>query len=113
VVDNVLGLVDSNLTITYDPKILEFREAREGEFLKQGRAATMSVDANPVTGTVALQLRGAEGDKGASGSGVLASLTFLGKAPGVSQIGLQAPQLVGAGKTALSAQSSQGVLRVR
>jgi general secretion pathway protein D len=112
-VDNAQGLVESNLTITYDPKILEFREAQEGEFLKQGRSAPMSVDVNPVTGTVALQFRRAEGDRGASGSGVLASLTFVGKAPGVSQIGLQAPRLVGAGKTVLAAQSSQGVLRVR
>ena len=111
--DNVEGLVESNLTITYDPKILEFREAQEGEFLKRGRAATMSVDVNPVAGTVALQLRRAEGDPGASGGGVLASLTFLGKAPGVSQIGLEAPRLVSAGKGVLAAQSSQGVLRVR
>jgi general secretion pathway protein D len=112
-VDNVEGLVESNLTITYDPKILEFREAQEGEFLKRGRAATMSVDVNPVAGTVALQLRRAEGDPGTSGGGVLASLTFLGKAPGVSQIGLEAPRLVSAGKGVLAAQSSQGVLRVR
>ncbi len=73
----------------------------------------MSVNANPVTGTVALQVRRAEGDKGASGGGVLASLTFLGKAPGVSQIGVEMPRLVNAGKVVLSAGTSQGVLRVR
>jgi hypothetical protein len=112
-VDNVEGLLESSFTMTYDPKVLEFREAQQGEFLKQGGTATMSVDANPATGTVTIHLRRAEGDRGASGSGVLASLTFLGKAPGVSLLGLEAPRLVDAGKTALSAGSSQGVVRVR
>jgi general secretion pathway protein D len=112
-VDNVEGLVESSVTLTYDPKILEFVQAQEGEFIKQGGSATMSVNANPVTGTVALQVRRAESDKGASGGGVLASLTFLGKAPGVSQIGVETPRLVNAGKVVLSAGTSQGVLRVR
>ncbi len=111
--DNVEGLLESSFTMTYDPKVLEFRGAQEGEFLKRGGTATMSVDANPVTGTVAVQLRRAEGDPGAYGSGVIASLTFLGKAPGVSLLGLDAPRLVDAGKTVLSAASSQGIVRVR
>jgi hypothetical protein len=93
--------------------VLEFREAHEGEFLKRGGTATMNVDANPVAGTVAMQLKRADGDRGASGSGVLASLTFVGKAAGVSQIGVEAPKLVDAGKAVLSAASSQGVVRVR
>jgi general secretion pathway protein D len=112
-VDNVEGLLESTFTMTYDPKVLEYRGAQEGEFLKRGGTATMSVDANPVTGTVAIQLKRAEGDPGATGSGVIASLTFLGKAPGVSLLGLETPKLVDAGKTVLSAGSSQGVVRVR
>jgi general secretion pathway protein D len=112
-VDNVEGLLESSFTMSYDPKILEFRGAQEGEFLKREGTATMSVEANPVPGTVTVQLRRADGDRGASGSGVLASLTFLGKAPGVSLLGLAAPRLVDAGKTVLSAGSSQGIVRVR
>ena len=112
-VDNVERLLESSFTLNYDPKVLEFREAQEGEFLKRGGTATMSVEANPTTGKVAIQLRRAEGDRGASGSGVLASLTFLGKTPGVSLLGLDTPRLVDVDKTVLSTGSSQGVVRVR
>ena len=111
--DNVEGLLESSFTMTYDPKVLEFRGAREGEFLKQGGKATISAEANPVTGTVAVEVKRAEGDRGASGSGVIASVTFLGKASGVSLLGLETPRLVDAGKTVLSAASSQGIVRVR
>lgn len=107
------ALVESTFTITYDPKVLEFRQALEGEFLKREGTATMTVNANPATGTAVLQLKRAPGDKGVTGGGVLASVAFLGKAQGVSPVGVQAAQLVTASQGVLPVVGGQGVMRVR
>ena len=107
------ALVESTFTITYDPKVLEFRQALEGEFLKREGTATMTVNANPVAGTAVLQLKRAPGDKGVTGGGVLASVAFVGKAQGVSPVGVQAPRLVTASQGVLPVVGGQGVMRVR
>ena len=107
------ALVESTFTITYDPKVLEFRQALEGEFLKREGTATMTVNANPATGTAVLQLKRAPGDKGVTGGGVLASVAFLGKAQGVSPVGVQAAQLVTASQGVLPVGGGQGIMRVR
>jgi hypothetical protein len=112
-VNDVEGLAESMFTVTYDPKVLEFRQAREGEFLKRNGTAIININADPGIGKIVVQLKRGEAGLGVTGSGVLASLAFVGKAPGVSQIGLEAPRLVTAGKAVLSATSGQGVLRVR
>jgi len=107
------ALVESTFTITYDPNVLEFRQALEGEFLKREGTATMTVNANPATGTAVLQLKRAPGDKGVTGGGVLASVAFVGKAQGVSPVGVQAPRLVTASQGVLPVVGGQGVMRVR
>jgi general secretion pathway protein D len=113
IVSDADALVESTFTITYDPKVLEFRQALEGEFLKREGTATMTVKANPATGTAVLQLKRAPGDRGVTGGGVLASVAFLGKAQGVSPVGVQAPQLLTASRGMVPVVGGQGVMRVR
>jgi general secretion pathway protein D len=107
------GLAEATLTVSYDPKVMEFRQALEGEFLKRSGSATITVDANPVVGSVVVRIKGAQEGQGVSGSGVLVTLAFEGKAPGVSPVSIQAPNLVSAGKAPIAATGGQGVLRVR
>ncbi len=107
------GLAEATLTVNYDPKVMEFRQALEGEFLKRSGAATITVEANPVVGSVVVRLKGAGEGKGVSGSGVLATLAFEGKAPGVSPVSIQTPSLLSAEKGAIPATGGQGVMRVR
>lgn len=111
-VANADALVESTVTLQYDPKVLEFRQALEGEFLKREGTATMVVDANPIAGTVTVQVKRPEGTS-VSGAGVLATLAFAGKAAGVSPLAIQSAQLLNARKAVLPVSGSQGVMRVQ
>jgi general secretion pathway protein D len=112
-VSDAEGLVESTFTVTYDPKVLEFRQALEGEFLRRDGNATMSVDANPAAGTVVVQMKRADSSRGVSGSGTLASLAFSGRAPGVSLLGVQSSKLVNVERAVVPSSGAQGVMRVR
>src|SRR3989454_8191488 len=112
-VTNIEDLAEGTLTISYDPKVLEFRQAFEGEFLKREGAASVTTAANPATGTVAVRLMRAEGAKGVSGTGVLATLAFVAKEPGASPVAIQTSQLLSAAKAPLSATGGQGNVRVQ
>jgi hypothetical protein len=112
-VANANALMESIVTLRYDPNVLEFRQALDGEFLKrEGAAASMVVDSNPAAGTVTVQVTRLEG-KGVTGGGVLATFAFTGKMAGVSPLAIQSPQLRDAGKAVLPVSGGQGVLRVQ
>jgi len=111
-VSNANALMESIVTLRYDPNVLEFRQALDGEFLKRDGAASMVVDSNPIAGTVTVQVTRLEG-KGVTGGGVLATFAFAGKTAGVSPLAIQSPQLRDAGKAVLPVSGGQGVLRVQ
>jgi hypothetical protein len=112
-VSSVEDLAQGALTVTYDPKVLEFRQAVEGEFLKREGAATVEAAANPETGMVVVRLKRAEGAKGVSGAGVLATLTFAGKGTGSSPVAIQTSRLLSAARAPLAASGGQGTVRVQ
>ena len=110
--ENLASLTESTVTVSYDPKVLEFRRALPGEFLKRGGAAAdITVTANPAVGQVELRL----GRKGppASGAGVLASLFFRAKASGISAVEIQQPTISGADGKPISVTTRRGQVRVR
>lgn len=110
---NVADLMEGTLTVNYDPKVLEFRQALEGELIKREGSATVLAEVNPVSGTVTIRVKRSEGTKGVSGTGVLATLVFFGKGPGQSPVGIQAPLLLNASKAPLPSAGTQGVVRVQ
>lgn len=112
-VANVDALTESTVTVRYDPKVLEFRQALEGEFFKREGVAGMVVDANPITGMVTLQVKRPPGQKGVNGDGVIATVVFAAKGSGVSPLAFQNIQLVNAGNTPVAVSSSQGIMRVQ
>jgi general secretion pathway protein D len=112
-VANIEDLAEGTLTISYDPKVLEFRQAFEGEFLKREGTATVVTAANPATGTVAVRLTRGEGAKGVSGAGVLATLAFVAKEAGSSPVAIQTSQLLSTAKAPLPATGGQGNVRVQ
>src|SRR5437016_11686983 len=112
-VTNIEDLAEGTLTVSYDPRVLEFRQAFEGEFLKREGTATVVTAANPATGTVVLQHARGEGAKGVSGAGVLATLAFVAKEPGSSQVAIQTSRLLSAAKAPLPATGGQGNVRVQ
>ena len=112
-VADVESFGEATLTVAYDSKILEFRQAMEGEFLRRDGAGTVTAEPNPAMGTVVVTLKRPSGGKPLSGGGVLAMLTFVGKSPGASMISLQNPQLLTDGKASVVLTSGQGLVRVR
>lgn len=109
----VSDLMEGTLTVTYDPKVLEFRQALEGELVKREGTATVLAEVNPVSGTVTIRVKRSEGAKGVSGTGVLATLVFFGKGSGQSPVAIQAPLLLNASKAPLPSSGGQGVVRVQ
>jgi general secretion pathway protein D len=112
-VSNLEDLAEGTLTVSYDPKVLEFHQAVEGELLKRDGSATVETAANPATGMVVLRLKRAEGAKGVSGAGVLATLAFTAKGPGSSPVAIQSPRLLTAARAPLAASGGQGTVRVQ
>jgi len=112
-ITNIEDLAEGTLTISYDPKVLEFRQAFEGEFLQREGTATVVTAANPATGTVAVRLTRAEGSKGVSGAGVLATLAFVAKESGTSPVAIQTSRLLSAAKAPLAATGGQGSVSVQ
>jgi general secretion pathway protein D len=112
-VSNIEGLAEGTVTVSYDPRVLEFRQAREGDFLKRGGASTVEAAGNPATGTVVVRLKGAGDAKGVSGAGVLVTLVFAGKGPGVSPVVIQPPRLLSQARAVLPAAGGQGQVRVQ
>jgi general secretion pathway protein D len=111
--DNIESFTESSLTVSYDPKVLEFRRAVEGEFLtRNGAPASVTiVSATPTAGQITLRLQ-REGVPSA-GSGVLATVFFQGKAAGSSAVELQSPTVSGAGAKPIPVTVKRGQVRVR
>jgi general secretion pathway protein D len=111
--DNIESFTESSVPVSYDPKVLEFRRAAEGEFLTRNGApgSVTIVSATPTAGQITLRLQ-REGAPTA-GSGVLATLFFQGKAPGSSGVEIQNPTVSGAGAKTIPVAVERGQIKVR
>ena len=111
--DNVESFSESVVVVAYDPKVLEFRRAMEGEFLTRtgvpGSATIVS--ASPAAGQVTLRFR-REGAP-AAGSGVLGRLFFQGKGPGSSAVDIQSASVSGAAAKPIPVTVKHGQVKVR
>ncbi|MDT7041077.1 secretin N-terminal domain-containing protein [Candidatus Nitronereus thalassa] len=84
----------AQITISYNPELLEFTEALPGQFFRiSPKESSMTVSAAPQSGTVVLQF-GRTGHS-ASGSGQLATVVFKTKAKGDSPLVIKQPKLTG------------------
>lgn len=111
--DNVESLSESVVIVTYDPKVLEFRRAVQGEFLTRNGApgSVTIVSAAPAGGQMTLRFQ-REGAP-AAGSGVLGMLFFQGKAPGSSAVDIQNATVSGAGAKPIPVTVKRGLIKVR
>jgi general secretion pathway protein D len=110
--DNLETLIESVVTVTYNPQVLEFRRALEGELLKQGASsASVTISASPTAGQLDLTMR-RQGTP-ATGAGVLAMLFFQAKGPGVSDVEIPKAMVGAAGNKAVPVSTWRGQVRVR
>ena len=80
-------VVDAPLHLLYDPAVLRFFDAAEGDFLKQdGAALVFLVNGLSRAGDVALGIGRTDRARGAAGGGRLCRVRFVALAPGVSAI---------------------------
>jgi hypothetical protein len=86
-VEGVKSLYGAILTISYDPKVVDFKTATEGPFLKKDGQQTSFLFSNNIkTGTVDLYITRI-GDVGnVEGSGILGAIVFQSKAAGQSPV---------------------------
>jgi hypothetical protein len=113
-VDSVAGLSDALFSIAYDPNVLEFRQAIEGDFLRRDDWPTaFSAVASPEPGRVELRMARLSDVDGGSGSGVLCTLVFLGKRAGASPVTVADGHFSGPEQAVVSVSSRRGVVVVR
>jgi general secretion pathway protein D len=110
--EQLTGLTEAVLTVSFDSQALEFRRALEGAVLEQsGAPAALTVSAGPGTGQVSLRLR-RQGPSPPSG-GVLATLVFQTKTAGSFPVTIQSATVMGADGNPVPATVKPTVLQVR
>jgi general secretion pathway protein D len=89
-VEGIQNLYSAPLFVDYEANLLEFVQAEEGDFLKQGGQSTIFTSSvNPAAGKVIVGNKRQDEGSGASGSGKLVHLVFRAKAAGVAALGLE------------------------
>jgi general secretion pathway protein D len=95
----VKKLYGAIITLTYDPAVVEFKVASEGDFLKKDGQQTSFLFSNNVqTGTVDIYLTRIGDVGGVDGSGTLCSIVFQGKSGGASEVQFKAVKLTNAAR---------------
>ena len=98
--------------LAFDPNVLEFRRAEEGPFFREpGRASSLTFEASPRAGT--LELHMGRRTTPVSGTGILASVVFKAKRPGVSRIEITKGKISGSEEEQIAFITSAGTIRVR
>ncbi len=86
-VSNVKDLYGAILTLSYDPKLVDFKAATEGAFLRKDNQQTSFLFSNNIkAGTVDIYITRIGDVGGVEGAGTLCSVVFQGKSAGTSQI---------------------------
>ena len=101
----------ARMTLTYNPKVLEFTQVLPGTFFPPGDSGpAMTVSAVPGAGKIVVQL-GRKG-KFASGDGLLATVVFKTKAKGSSPLVIRQSNLMGETGQSFSITVQHGIIRV-
>jgi general secretion pathway protein D len=79
-IENVTDLYFANIYIKYDPDKLSYVDGAEGSFLDQGGASTSFFAEEVESGIVNVAITRLSPKSGASGTGVLCTMTFKGTA---------------------------------
>jgi general secretion pathway protein D len=111
-VDNLESLTNSVLALHFNPRLIVFQGAREGELLTHaGGGGSVTVKGDPLTGKLELHVH-REGIP-ASGQGTLMSLKFKAAGTGVSIVEIPDVSIAGANAKSIAAVPGRGVVRVQ
>ncbi|MBI1821047.1 MAG: hypothetical protein HYR79_04985 [Nitrospirae bacterium] len=114
VVNGVKDLSETDITLNYNPSVLDLKKAVEGIFMKSdGKQTSFVTSVNVPMGTINIHLLRVGDVEGKTGGGTIATLTFLGKRKGESLIQLKDVRLLNSGKGVLQVKSNSGVIKVQ
>jgi len=91
---NVKDLYGAIITLSYDPKVIDFRSATEGTFLKKDGQQTSFLFSNNIkAGTVDLYITRIGDVGGVEGAGTVCTTVFQGKVAGTSPVTIKSIKL--------------------
>ena len=112
--ENVRSLYGAIITLSYDPKVVEFKSAGEGAFLKKDGQQTSYLFSNNIkAGTVDIYMTRIGDVGGIDGSGSLGTIVFQGKSGGASDIALKSVKLTNFSREQIKAELNGARMTVR
>lgn len=112
-ISGVSQMTGATLSISYDPKVLQATDVAQGSFLKSGAASTtFTPKIDQANGRIDVTLARPNDAGGASGEGMLVSITFKPLAAGQSPVAVSAV-VNGAGGRTIQAQTTPAMLIVK
>jgi hypothetical protein len=92
--DGMKDVYGAIITLSYDPKVVEFKTASEGTLLKKDGQQTSFLFSNNIkAGTVDIYLTRIGDVGGVSGPGSLCALVFQGKSGGTSEMAVRSVKM--------------------
>ncbi len=114
VAENVKGLAHAPVRLAFDAEVLEFVSGEEGGFLASDGAQTRFMIAPGETpGTLDIALSRMASAGGIDGSGVLCSVTFLARGPGMSPIVTAGSRFLDAAARGMTLRSDDAYVSVQ
>lgn len=114
VVTDAEGLFEAPLSIIYNPKLVEFVKADEGNMLNSDGAPTsFMATANDKVGYIDVMTTRLGRVPGINGSGTLFTMTFVGRSPGISPLVFKMSNLKDAAGNSVPADLKTGTLYVK
>jgi general secretion pathway protein D len=102
------------IQITYDPKVVQFVNVSNGDFLgKDGQPVALVHRDDPKTGSLQVTAQRPPGTLGVSGSGVVFNLMFMAKAKGTGVIAITTPGARNSQNQPLQVMGSQAAVSVQ
>ena len=112
--DQVNDLVNAPFTLTFDPKLVEFVSADEGDFLRNdGGSTTFGSAVHEEMASLSVSLARAEGKSGISGRGTLALVSFKAKQPGVAAFAFESFAFTSSGGGLLPVQPFGSAVQIK
>ena len=112
--DQVDDLVSAPFSLIFDPKLVEFVSANEGDFLRNdGGSTTFGNAVNEATGSLSVSLARAEAKNGISGGGTLALISFKAKQPGIASFAFQSSAFISSSGGPLPVQPFGSAIQIR
>ena len=113
-VESVRSLYGAIITLSYDPKVVEFKSASEGTLLKKDGQQTSFLFSNNIrAGTVDIYMTRIGDVGGVDGSGSLGAIVFQGKSGGASDLVLKSVNLTNFSREQIKAELNGAKMTVR